>query len=110
MVREGLAPLPSDEEFIAAVVALNAEAQATAERGRAAGRFWVPRKATAADVAYRLGIEPARRLGNGAVKGSWSGYMSPALRAAPRLRSLARQGRLVSWHENHRAVYAEANT
>lgn len=45
-------------------------------------------------VAWKLDIAPARRLGRGAVQGSWSGSMAPALRIAPRLQSLVRRGLL----------------
>jgi len=50
---------------------------------------------SASDVAYKLKVEPAARLGRGAVKGSWSGFMAPALRVAPALRAMAREGLLV---------------
>lgn len=42
----------------------------------------------AADVARRLRLDGARRHGRGAVAGSWSGYMSSALRVVPILRAL----------------------
>jgi hypothetical protein len=49
-------------------------------------------------IARALGVLPARRLGNGATHGSWSGLMSPGSRLAPRLRSMVRRGLLVdSW-------------
>lgn len=51
-----------------------------------------PRRArlgfTSNEIARKAGLAGARRLGNGAVKGSWTGRMSPAVRAAPTLRSL----------------------
>jgi hypothetical protein len=78
-VNRSLSPLPSDEEVIAAVEKLHED---------------YPYRATAAHVAQQLGVEGARRLGRGAVKGSWSGHMSGALRIAPRLESLAKQGKL----------------
>lgn len=79
-----LAPLPTDDEVVAAVRQL-----------QDAGRYrWV----TATEVASACGVDGARRFGRGAVKGSWSGYMAGALRIAPRLRKLAREGRLVSMY------------
>jgi hypothetical protein len=93
-----LRPLPSDEEVVAAVRALCA-----------GGAH--PRGVTAAWVAIRLGVEGARRHGRGAVKGSWSGTMSGAVRIAPRLRSLERRGLLVAvWdREDFRWVYSPAD-
>lgn len=58
----------------------------------------------AQSVAYLLGVGQARRNGNGAVKGSWSGYMPAALRVAPALKALAAAGALdrvdrdYTWH------------
>lgn len=46
----------------------------------------------AQDVARRLRLDGARRAGRGAVAGSWSGYMSPALRVVPILRALEHDG------------------
>lgn len=46
----------------------------------------------AAEIAARLGIPGSRRLGRGAVAGSWTGYMSPALRITTSLRHSAKQG------------------
>lgn len=78
-----LEPLPDDAVFLRAV----AEEIEHGRRGWEIG-------ATAAGVAGRLGVQPASRLGNGAVKGTWSGKMSPALRVTPRLRSLTKRGLL----------------
>lgn len=47
----------------------------------------------AAEIAASLGVPGARRLGRGAMGGhSWTGYMSPALRVVPSLRSAAQRG------------------
>lgn len=64
--------------------------------------------ATANIIARALGIVPARRLGNGAVRGSWSGSMAPGLRLSPRLSAMARRGLLTElWdHENYRYLYS----
>lgn len=74
-----LPPLPSTEEILAALV--EAEQERRYEFGISANR-----------LAYRLGVQGARRLGRGAVKGSWSGYMSASLRLSPKLASLCRAG------------------
>lgn len=75
-----LPPLPSDDEILAALAALEDE------RPRDFG-------ITANRLAGRLGIVGARRLGRGAQgRRSWTGTMSPSLRLAPRLRSLRLQG------------------
>ncbi len=78
----------ADDDLIAAVAAIvtwnrKAEFPPTQERG-----------ATAKQVAWQLGVKGARRHGNGAVKGSWSGRMSGALAVSPSLLRLARAGRL----------------
>jgi hypothetical protein len=103
-----LEPLPPDAEFVRAVRRLvdHRLCQQLAARARGRGYFSEP-AATAADVAHFLRIEPARRLGNGAVGGSWSGRMSPALRAGPRLRRLALRGLLERRYdtEGYRYVY-----
>lgn len=52
-------------------------------------------------IARHLGVVGARRAGNGAVKGSWSGRMSSALRVAPVLRGLVNDG-LVRTHRDER--------
>lgn len=86
-----LGPLPTDDQVLAAVRKLQ----------DAHGRYrWV----TATEVAAACGVQGARRLGRGAVKGSWSGHMSGALRVAPRLRKLARDGKLVSTY-NDRSIH-----
>lgn len=88
----GLPPLPDDAVVIEAV------AQVVAER---------PRGATANRVAQHLRVQGATRGGRGAVAGSWSGVMSPALRMAPRLQALAKRGLLVRSYddENYRYLY-----
>lgn len=96
--NQHLSPLPSDDEFVRAVTEIVAE-------GTLRNPFY--RGASAADVAYRLGVQGSSRLGNGAVKGSWSGRMSPALRVTPRLMALAKQGRIFRGYDYdyRRAVY-----
>ncbi len=81
--NEHLAPLPSDEEIIEVVRRL---------AGQRALR-WHP-GVTANDVALTLRVGGPPRLGNGAVKGSWSGTMSGAVRVAPRLQAMVRRGTL----------------
>lgn len=104
-----LPPLPNDDAVIDAVREIVAENEAKMERAREIGRpYYRWPGATANNVAYQLRIQPARRLGNGAVKGSWSGTMSAATRIAPRLRSLARRGLLDAIHDpdgGYRWVY-----
>jgi len=53
--------------------------------------------ATANTIAGRLGVVGANRAGRGAVKGSWSGRMSPALRIAPTLAAMVRAGLVESY-------------
>lgn len=79
-----LDPVPGPPAVLAALVELYDEQQARPypwEHG-----------ITANAVSYRLGVQGARRAGRGAVKGSWSGRMSGALRVAPVLASLCRNG------------------
>lgn len=75
-----LKPMPSDEEIVQAVIEI-------------ASREPTYRGATAKQVAercgHRLGDGP-RRHGNGAVKGSYSGHVSPAVRFSATLQRLAR--------------------
>jgi hypothetical protein len=78
-----LPPPPTHEQVVKAMVALDEE-----ER-RQVGL-------TANSIAWKLGMEGARRMGRGAVKGSWTGYMSPALRLAPTLEAMSRKG-LADW-------------
>jgi hypothetical protein len=63
----------------------------------------------AAEIAARLDIPGMRRAGRGAVKGSWSGYMSPALRVVPSLRSLVKDRLVYAMGdpnaERYRTVY-----
>lgn len=112
-VNHDLPPLPSDDEVVAAVAKIVADKTARYESARARGLAYAPTlAATATDVAYELDILPAHRLGNGAVKGSWSGRMAPALRIAPRLRALQKQGRLRPGvgndHDRYKRVYVVA--
>lgn len=103
-----LKDLPSDDEFVEAVRRIIRENEEDQQRARDHG-FWYHAEtwATANAVAHVLGVEGARRAGNGAVKGSWSGYMSGALRTAPRLQSLARRGLILKGRDDqHRWVYA----
>jgi len=83
--NRGLPPLPDDTALIEAVAQIVGEGH---------------RGATANRVAQRLRVQGAWRGGRGAVKGSWSGMMSPALRVAPRLRKLADDGLLVRRYNN----------
>lgn len=53
---------------------------------------------TANLIAQYLGVPGARRGGSGAVKGSWSGTMSGALRVAPVLRAMKLRGLVKSYH------------
>lgn len=98
-----LAPLPTDDQIVAAAAELVAQARASMELHG----YYVDPRPTANALAGRLGVAGARRLGNGAVKGSWSGYMSPALRLAPRLASLHRRGLLTRSYDtdDHRYIY-----
>lgn len=63
--------------------------------------------ATAQAIAGKLGVQGSRRLGRGAVKGSWTGNMAPALRISPRLRYLRKRGLIRSWYDtdNYRHTY-----
>jgi hypothetical protein len=58
-------------------------------------------------IAGAASVAPAIRGGRGAVAGSWSGFMAPALRVAPRLRSMAKRGLLDrKWNNiDRRGVY-----
>lgn len=70
------------------------------------GAIWLGYHGASADaVARALGARPARRSGNGAVKGSWSGYMPVALRTAPLLRELAKRELLLTNEVDYRAYY-----
>lgn len=59
----------------------------------------------AQSVAWHCGIHGARRHGRGAVKGSWSGFMPAALRCAPTLAALAREGKLDRYTHDYIAYY-----
>ena len=101
--NDSLPPLPSDEEILQAFLGFDGYAVRY-------GRRWHGAPSANA-LAHDLGIVGARRLGRGAVKGSWTGEMSGSLRLAPRLRSLERRA-LVSRHwdrESGRYVYSLTN-
>jgi len=87
--NQRLEELPDDDAFVEAVKVLYADLRRYGNGVRAD------------DVAWKLGVTGANRLGNGAVKGTWSGRMSGSLRVSPRLRSLVKQGRLRSFHDEH---------
>lgn len=93
-----LPPLPTDDEILDALEDLEFE-----QARSLVYRYGV----TTNRLAQRLGVDGARRLGNGAVKGSWSGRMSGSLRLAPRLRSMAQRGLLRREYdrETHRWVW-----
>lgn len=97
--NDRLEPLPTAAEIVQAVSDLTAD------------RRWfdgVPANV----IARQCGVEGARRLGRGAVKGSWSGRMAPGLRLAPRLRQLsAFDGPLLALYDGdaHRHVYVLRN-
>lgn len=99
-----LPALPDDAAVIGAV---RAECQWLSSLPSACRR-WPERGATANAVAHRLGLKGANRHGNGAVKGSWSGYMSPALRIAPRLQKLAGEGKLSQHYDTDVCRYEYA--
>jgi hypothetical protein len=97
--NRSLPPLPDDEAFIEAVRAIVTEHETMMDRARTNGYgYYKGPGASANDVAAYLRLTPANRLGNGAVKGAWSGSMSAGLRAAPRLQSLAKRGVLRAYH------------
>ena len=87
-MNEDLTPIPGDDEVLRALARLESEATGFSDRVYGI---------TTAHLAGKLGIQSARRGGRGAVKGSWTGSMSPALRLSPRMRSLTKRG-LVSAH------------
>lgn len=95
-----LEPLPGDNAVVIAVKTI-------VEENRKSPSMLQFRGATANGVARFLRVRGARRAGNGAVKGSWSGTMSPATRIAPRLRSLAERGDLERSYDakNYRYEY-----
>lgn len=83
-----LSELPRDDEVLAAVDHLVEN-----DRRHRYG-------ASANAIAGKLGVQGARRLGNGAMKGSWSGTMSASLRISPRLRALVKRGLLDTHYNN----------
>lgn len=81
-----LRPLPTVQEILVAIAEHEAE-----------GHYGI----RCVKLAERLDVEPARRLGRGAVAGSGSGSCSPSIRLAPRLGSMARAELLrVFWVPN----------
>lgn len=99
-----LPPLPDDDAFVDAVRDI------VAGRSESYSIFHSEAGASANEVAHRLHVQGASRLGSGAKSYSWSGTASPALRTGPRLRKLASAGRLVAYYdrESHRNVYEVA--
>lgn len=89
-----LPPLPSEAEILCALIA-------APDRDPRARRHGV----SANILADHLGLDGARRLGRGAVKGSWSGTMSPSLRLAPRLAAMEKRGLLERWRHDYRWYY-----
>ena len=87
-VNLDLPPLPSHEEILAALKELETE-EFLRPRYRGPG-------ISAQRIAWKCGVQGARRAGRGAVKYSWTGTMAPALRIGPRLEAMARKG-LISW-------------
>ncbi len=79
-------PAPPTEKEIAHALAMLADRDALHPKASKVYGF------TAADIAHQIGVHPARRLGRGAVAGSWSGRMSPALRITSRLTSMWKRG------------------
>jgi hypothetical protein len=98
--NEGLPDLPPDRDVLRAVATLAAE-------DPRADPITGTRPITAQRIAWKLGIDGARRHGRGAVQHSWTGTMAPALRIAPRLRSLEMRGLLWSLYDrdNYRHVW-----
>jgi hypothetical protein len=93
--NQHLRPLPPDRAFLQAVADI-----------QASGRKWdLYGGASAQDIAWKLDVQGASRLGNGAVKGSWSGNMVPGLRVFPRLRSLAHRGLLREFRGERRQYF-----
>jgi hypothetical protein len=99
--NDDLTPLPDDDTVIAAV------REIVAGRSPSFLLFRDEPGATENEVALRLGVQGAARLGSGAKAYSWSGTMSAATRMAPRLRKLAREGRLIQRYDrrNYRNAY-----
>lgn len=83
--NQRLDPLPDDDTFLRAVWAAEND-------GRWEHRFAGYGAPATGLLAHLPAIQGARRLGRGAVKGSWSGTMSSTVRITPRLRSLSIRG------------------
>jgi predicted transcriptional regulator with HTH domain len=97
-VNQDLPPPPTHAEIARAIVELP-------EHDPRARRLYGGTKISANLIAQYLKVPGARRSGRGAVKGSWSGTMSGALRVAPALRSMIRLGFVTSYRENHYTYY-----
>lgn len=88
-----LPPLPDPDDILRMVAVMEQERRY---------RDGVP----AGMLAHRLDVEGARRAGSGAKDGrSWTGTMSPSIRLAPRLATLARAGLLLRWRADYRWWY-----
>lgn len=83
----------TDQDIVEAIAAL-------AER-------WPDDAFSAKQIGVFMGLRGTARLGRKASKGNWSGRMSPALKVAPSLRRMYRQGTLHSYEdlENCRWLY-----
>jgi len=95
--NRALKPLPTRGEMLRALADLEDKAPARGEVG-----------VTAEVLAWRLGVEGARRAGHGA-RGphSWTGTMAAGIRIAPTLRSLALLGLVDRYlDERHRYRYS----
>lgn len=111
-----LGALPSRDEIVdrlRAMIAEDVERKNARLRERgvteaAAYRVETHRGFTAQRIAWALGVKGAQRAGRGAIAGSWSGTMAPALRIAPRLGSMVRAGVLSSVREGFYTYYAPA--
>ena len=82
--NENLEPLPSHAQIARGIIGFGGDAVRY-------GRRWYG-EVSANALADALGVQGARRLGSGAVKGSWTGTMSGSLRLAPSLRAMERRG------------------
>lgn len=89
VVNESLPPVPTHDEIASAMRDLT-------DRDRAGEAIYGSTRwfgaFSASVIAAECGVRGARRLGRGAVKGSWSGTMSASLRIAPTLRAMERRG------------------
>jgi hypothetical protein len=93
---------------LSAIQRLDAEAGASDDPVRQSARLlgW-----TAQAIGYEAQVPRVWRHGNGAVKGSWSGYVDPGLTITATLRALKRRGLIRSFSaQRHRYVAAYALT